>query len=686
LKGRNEIGMAAMAITAADIVVYTPVAFMSGLVGQLFRQYGLTVVAATIFSFLVSFTLTPMLASRWLKHEEDSNSLLARYGRFWDRGFNALGRAVERIVPLAVGARWVVVLLGLGLVAGSAMMIQTRMVGTEYAPAEDSDSFQVNVNLPAGSSLEATDTASLQMEQYLQAMPEVQYVFSSVSVAGSGITNTVGGSSRISVQLTPKKERERSVFDIVQQVRQFGRNIPDTQVAPNIPSSFPGGGGSGGLSVDVNGPDVDVLNTLVLQLEDAVAGVPGLADVRDSSQQGTPEVQIIFDRARMAQLGVTTQQATTSLRTTLGGLVVTQFRRPGKLQEDITVIAGDVDRTDLNRLASIPVKGTSATTALSATAAVNSTAFVTLGQIATIKPGTGPVQIQRQNRNRTISINGTAVGRPLGDVASDMQTALNTVPVPAGYTVKPGRSVSQFTQALMALLQALVLSLLLEYMLLVALYESWFYPFVLILSVPLGLVGSIAALWATGNTINVFSMMGLIMAFGLVAKNGILLVDFTNLLRKQGVPRTQALAQAARTRLRPILMTSSTMIFGMLPLTLKSESGAESRAPMAVVVIGAVVTSTLLAVIVLPAVYTLFDDLQGLLARRPAPAPAHVPELAPAPVPALAMDHTPAAAHRNGARHSPAYYIRRAASLRDRRREARARESTGGAQPTQEPA
>ncbi|HZT08234.1 MAG TPA: efflux RND transporter permease subunit [Chloroflexota bacterium] len=695
LRGRNEIGMAAMAITAADIVVYTPIAFMSGLVGQLFRQYGLTVVAATIFSFLVSFTLTPMLASRWLKQEEDHGSgLLAGYGRWWDRWFDRLGRLVERVVPAAVHARWIVVAGGVSLLVMVALLIQTRVVGTEYAPGEDSDAFQVSMTAQPGTSLDVISRASQQVEDAMLQMPEVQYVFSTIAAPGAGFGSTTAASSRISVQLIPKKERERSVFDIVQQVRQFGRQIPDVRVIPSVPSSFPGGGGSGGLNFDVNGPDVDVLNQLVDQLEAAVSRVPGLADVQDSSDQSSPEVQIVFDSARMAQLGVTTQQATTALRTTLGGLVVTELRRPGKLQEDITVIAGDADRTDLNKLAAIPIKGTSANAALTASASStssssgvsSSTALVTLGQVATIRPGTGPVQIQRLNRNRNIEVSGTAVGRPLGDVAGDMQAVLKAEPVPAGYTVSPGRSVNRFTEALMALLQALVLALIMEYMLLVALYESWFYPFVLILSVPLGLVGSVLALWVTGNTINIFSLMGLVMAFGLVAKNGILLVDFTNQLRKQGMERTAALAQAARTRLRPILMTSCTMLFGMLPLAFKSESGAESRAPMAVVVIGAILTSTLLAVIVLPAVYTLFDDLQSLLARRPAMVPTTAPTPAPVPEPVLAASDVGAqASYRNGARRGAGYYLRRAAALRERRRTANG-EAPAHPSPTHEPA
>jgi len=713
LRGRNEIGLAAMAITAADIVVYVPVAFMSGLVGQLFRQYGLTIVAATVFSFLVSFTLTPMLASRFLKKEDEhKRGIFAAYGRWWDRGFDGLGRIVERLVPVAVQWRWLVAVAAVGVVSIAGILIQTRLVGTEYAPGEDSDSFQVTVQTPAGTSLEAINQASKQVEVALQAMPEVNFVFSSVSVAGQGFSSGTGGTSRISVQLTHKKERTRSVFEIAQDVRALARTIPGVRITPNIPASLPGTSGSGGLNFNVNGPDIDVLNAVVADLKTRVAAIPGFTDVQDSGDQATPEVQIIYDPSRMAQLGVTSQQATSALRTTLGGLVVTQLRRPGKLQQDITVIAGDVDRLDLNKLAQIPIRGSTNTTTAAAggtggtgtggtgaggttTAPTGAPPLVTLGQVATIRAGTGPVQIQRLNRNRSIEISGTAVGRPLGDVSVDMGAVLKAAEIPAGYTVTLGRQVNNFNAMLTALFTALALALILEYMLLVALYESWFYPLVLILSVPLGLVGSVVALWATGNTVNVFSLMGLIMAFGLVAKNGILLVDFTNLLRRQGMERTQALAEAARTRLRPILMTSSTMAFGMLPLAFKSESGGESRAPMAVVIIGAILTSTVLAIFVLPPVYTMFDDLQGLFARRRAlaPTPARAPEPRsmpmpePLPQPVLASSHAaPVVANESGSQRSVAATVRRAAAERARRREERQASNAPQGTPTQEPA
>jgi HAE1 family hydrophobic/amphiphilic exporter-1 len=289
--------------------------------------------------------------------------------------------------------------------------------------------------------------------------------------------------------------------------------------------------------------------------------------------------------------------------------VASELRPDGKVQEDITLVASDTDRLDLNKLSAIPVAGATTT---------NGTAgpVVTLGQVATVKMGTGAVQIQRQDRNRAITLTGQAVGRPLADVVTDAQAAIDRVPMPAGYKVVLGGQVEKLNSALAQLAQALVLSLVLEYMLLVALYESWLYPLVRMLAIPLGLVGSFLGLYLTGNTINIYSLIGFIMAEGLVAKSGILLVDYTNTLRERGMSRTDALAEAARVRLRPILMTSATMIFGMLPLAMKLEAGAESRAPMAVVVIGGMLSSTLLTLFVVPALYTVFDDLQARLQRK----------------------------------------------------------------------
>jgi hydrophobic/amphiphilic exporter-1 (mainly G- bacteria), HAE1 family len=667
ITGRGEIGMAAIAITMADVVVYTPIAFISGVLGQLFRQYGLTVVAATLFSLLISFTLTPMLASRWLQHEDKSTKRnpLARFGVWWDEHFEALGRMVGRTVPWAVRLRWLVLLVCLALVAGTFALVPLGLIGSEYAPQEDDNTFSVNMNAPPGTALTAMDASAKQMEDYLQQLPETQYVFTSVSI-GSGFGRG-GARSSMDVQVVPKAQRSRSIFDMMDQVRQYGRRIPGMQVSVNVQSPLGGGGGFGGggtasVNVQLAGPDLDTLNQISDQVIATMSTIPGMADVQNSSNAGNPELHIQLDRARMAQLNVTSQAVATALRTAVSGTVVTAYRPTGATQLDITLEAQDSQRQDLASIAAIPI-GTGAAGAAAAPASSTVTSgtsttpgIVTLGQVATIGYGTGPVQIQRVDRNRTMTISGTATGRSLGDVAGDVNKAMKQISLPAGYSWQIRGGVQQLTNSFTTLGQALVLSIVLEYMLLVALYESWFYPIVLILGVPLGIVGALWALFLTHNTLNIFSIIGLIMAVGLVAKTGILLVDFTNTLRKRGYSRTEALAEAARVRLRPILMTTATMTCGMIPLALKLEPGAESRAPMAVVVIGGLLTSTFLAIFVTPSLYTLLDDLQSKIfrpSRAPALAVEHVampPAPVPAPVPVAAGAHVGGGnGHSNGA-------------------------------------
>jgi hydrophobic/amphiphilic exporter-1 (mainly G- bacteria), HAE1 family len=650
ITGRGEIGMAAIAITMADVVVYTPIAFVSGVLGQLFRQYGLTVVAATLFSLLISFTLTPMLASRWLSHSQRvGTSPWSHFGVWWDEHFDKLSRFVGRTVPWAIRTRWLVLLVCLGLVVGSFAMVPLGVIGSEYAPQEDDNTFSVNLSAPPGTSLSGIDTPTKQMEAYLQSLPETQYVFTSVQTTGG--FGRGGARAGMDVQVVPKSQRTRSIFDMMNDVRAYGRRIPGVQTSVNVQSPLGGGGGFGGggtasVNVQLAGPDLDTLNQISDQVIAELRTIPGMADVQNSSNQGNPELHIQLDRARMAQLNVTSQAVATALRTAVSGSVVSAYRPEGATQLDITLVANDAQRNNLASIASIPVgTGTAAGTATAATGASTAATgtsttpgIVTLGQVATISYGTGPVSIQRVDRNRTMTISGTATGRSLGDVANDTKTAMNQLTLPAGYSWQIRGGVQQLNNSFATLGQALILSVILEYMLLVALYESWFYPIVLILGVPLGITGALWALFLTHNTLNIFSIIGLIMAVGLVAKTGILLVDFTNTLRKRGFGRTEALSEAARVRLRPILMTTATMTCGMLPLALKLEPGAESRAPMAVVVIGGLLTSTFLAILVTPSLYTLLDDLQSVF-FRPAhvsvPVPTeHVTVPAPAPAPA----------------------------------------------------
>ena len=596
LNGRSEIGLAAIAITLADVIVYAPIAFVSGTVGQLFRQYGLTIVIATLLSLLISFTLTPMVASRWMKHEAPSGGLLARFGVWWDGQFDRLGSLVSRSVPLVVRTRWLVTAGATSMLVVCAMLLYFGALGTEYAPVEDDGNLRVGLNMPTGTSLAASDDATRQLEAALHDIPEVRNVFTSVQGGGGG--------ANLAVEIGSKHDRERSASVIAEQIRTIGRTIPGASVSASINSPLGGGGATNGVSVQISGPDLDTLTQIATEVQAVGTGVTGLTALQSNGLQASPELHVQLDRVRMAQLGVTSQSVATILRTSLTGSTVTALRRPGQPQEDITIIGAAKNRASLNDLMAVPVAG-----GFNAAGTASTTGPVTLGQIASVVQGTGPVQIQRTDRNRTLTLRGATNGRALGPVAADLKTAIAKMELPPGYSVTLGGQVQQLNTALTSLSQALVLAVVLEYMLLVALYQSWFYPLVRMMAVPLGLVGALVGLIVTGNTLNIFSIIGLVMAEGLVAKTSILLIDYTNTLRAEGMERTAALAEAARTRLRPILMTSATMVFGMFPLALKLEAGAESRAPIAVVVIGALISSTFLTLIVVPALYTLFDDL-----------------------------------------------------------------------------
>lgn len=611
LTGRNEIGLAAIAITLTDIVVYLPLAVMQqGNILRLFREYGLTIAAATLFSLLISFTLTPMLASRWLKATEgQGRGFWSRFSLAWEKGFDRVSGAYGKVLGRSLRVRPLVVLMGLVAVGAAVAMIQFRIVPTEYAPQEDDNQFSVSVQLPAGSTLQKADAATTQVEAFIlaQVPDEVQAMFTTVSGGGGGggFGGPGGGraSGNISVQLVDKDHRQRSVFEIVNVVRRISTTIPDATVRVNVQGSMPGGGGGGGggVQVRITGAELEKLREIATDIEEAMRATPGIVDVNNGTSAGNPEIRAVFDRKRMAELGVTGQQVATSIRTLMGGASVGQIRPPDAIQRDITVIGADSDRLDIANVPNIPV-ATSGGTA------------VRLGQVATLVRATGPVQITRTDGQRTVSLSATVSGRSLGDVARDLRENVARVAIPGGYTATvAGGQVAQLELAFSALLAALALSVILIYMLMVALYESFLDPLTIMFSLPVSLVGAFGGLWLTGSTLNIFSMIGLIMLMGLVAKNAILLVDYTKTLRRRGLQRHDALIEAGRTRLRPIVMTTMTVVCAMIPLALKLEAGAESRAPMAIVLIGGVLSSTLLTLLLVPTVYSYLDDLQNLM-------------------------------------------------------------------------
>jgi hydrophobic/amphiphilic exporter-1 (mainly G- bacteria), HAE1 family len=609
LKGRSEIGLAAISITLTDVIVYVPMSFMQGNIGKLFREFGLTIAVATLLSLLVSFTLVPVLASRWLRpHRADAQQ--RGFAGMWEQGFNRLGRAYGRLLGWSLHHRPVVVAVAVATLVASFLPLQFHWIGQEYTPNEDDGQFTINAEMPPGTSLAGTGAAVARVEQTLLQLPEVEAFTTTLGPSGDHAHGT-SRNGLIEVQLVEKTQRQRSVFAVMQDVRRVQGEIPGMRLRTNIQSPLIGGGFGPPINVRLFGDNIRTLEQLAEQVEALVRETPGTVDVRNDANVAEPEIRAYVERQRLADLGVTASQIAAALRTSIGGTAVTQLRVEGQLGIDITVVANRDLRNDLTRIADIPLP----------TGTTDGGQIVRLGQVADLRVANAATSIARSDRQRQVSVQASLVNRSVGDAARDIRAGLDRVPMPSGYRSTFVGQVDQLDQARVALLSALTISVLLIYMLLVALYESWLHPLAIMFSLPVALVGAFGALLITGNTFNLFSMIGIIMLMGLVAKNAILLVDFTNTLRAGGLSPKLALLQAVPVRLRPIIMTTATVVFAMIPLALKLEEGAETRAPMALVLIGGTVTSTLLTLVLVPVMYTYLDDLS----RLPAVAWARVP-------------------------------------------------------------
>ena len=610
LDGRMEIGLAAVAITLTDVVVYAPIAFASGLIGQIFREFGLTIVAATLFSLFVSFTVTPLLASRWLKESDDEEKLAARTGggpwqRFtsaWERNYGRLRNGYGRLIGGALRVRPLVILIGVGALALSVSFIPLGWLGTEFTPQEDNSQFSVSVNLPNGTPLQQTEQVVFSLDNELRNMPGVQQTYVTAGARG-GFSGAAGtNSGQISVDLVPVGQRG-PITDYLTKVRALARQYPQASIATRLQSSLGPGGGGGSVQVVFQGPDIDTLNQLAAQATAVIQKVPGVVDVRNEASQTVPELAVQIDRAKAAEYGVTADQIGSAVRTSVAGVTASNLRSSGStIQTPIVLQVAGGNIMDRNQIAQIPL-------------VTSSGSVISLSQVAQVVPSTQPAQLSDQNRLLEVTVSANTAGAPIGQVAPEIQKAMTGVQMPSGYFYALGGAAQQQSQTFGPLFAAFGLSILFIYMLTSSLYESFLYPLAVILSLPLATVGALGALTLTGNTLNLYSFMGLIMLMGLVAKNAILLVDYTNTLRERGYARLEALREAGRTRLRPILMTTATMTFAMLPLAVKIGAGSEDRSPMATVLVGGLLTSTLLTLVFVPVVYSYLDDFGELLGR-----------------------------------------------------------------------
>jgi HAE1 family hydrophobic/amphiphilic exporter-1 len=606
--GTAEIGLAAFAITMSIVAVFLPVAFMKGIVGRFFYQFGMTVTFAVLVSLLVAFTVVPMLSSRFLHHSKHHGWLFRQSERVFDlldRGYGAL---------LASALRWRIVTVLAAVAAMVAAIMAGKTLRSEFLPAEDASEFNIRLKAPLGAALQTTDRIFETIRQRIKDQPWIEYTFVTIGADNLQRVNEGG----MYVRMTPKQARKLTQFQAMAWVREQLVDVKDARISIEVVPRVSGSGrASTDLQVEVRGRELDKLDSYAKALMAKLRATPGYRDVDSSYDADKPEVNIYVKRSEAADLGVSPAAVAGTVRALIGGEDVAKYKVGGD-RYNVSIRLTEPDRNrpeDINLLAVRNRRGD----------------LVRLQSVTRTQQEAGPVQIDRYNRARQITVlaNLNREQKVLGQAAAEIVEFAKGLNLEPGYTIGLAGQADVMRESFGYLLFALGLSVVMVYMVLAAQFESFIHPFTIMLSLPLSAVGALGALALAHMTISIFTMIGFIMLMGLVTKNAILLVDYTNTLRtRDGMDRLSALLKAGPTRLRPILMTTFAMIFGMLPIAISTGEGSESRSPMAVAVIGGLVTSTLLTLVVVPVIYTLFDDLRNLrnLAfwrrRKKAPAKA----------------------------------------------------------------
>ncbi|MCB9108443.1 MAG: efflux RND transporter permease subunit [Anaerolineales bacterium] len=630
IDGRAEIGLAAITITLVDVVVYIPVAFTSGIVGQFFYSYGVTIAVAALISLFIAFTLTPMLTALWSedlsKPKPEPRGLIKWFGyilwpvaKVWNGflwlfevGFEmltSLYTATLRFFLLNFATQVLAVLLAVGALAAGFYLVVGGFVGTEFFPQQDDGQIRISIEMPAGTNLETTDRAARQVENYVvNDVPEASGILTVVGTSGGG--GGFGGASRsanaatINLVLVDKEDRHRSTKQVVDDLRPLLQNIPEATVSVVL-NSGPGGGGESPIQFQLSGSDPNTLIDLANQVEAVIRTVPGTADVKNTDAARSPETQLVIDRQQAVDLGLSPSQIGSTLRTALSGSQVGKYAPANETEIDISLRATETARQDVTQLLQMPI------------AYVNNQPII-LDRVVNVERTLAPARVTRADRQRVLTVGTGLTGdHSAGDITNEVEAAIQEqVQFPPGYNYKVVGTSEIQRESFAQLGQSILLAIGLAYMLLVALFQSWLQPLAIMFSLPVALVGAFGGLWLTGNTLNLNSLLGIIVLIGVVTKNAILIVDFTNHLREQeGYERKAALVEAGRLRLRAVLMTTLTLVFALLPLLLGTGAGSESRAPLAAVVVGGIVSSTVLTLILVPVVYNFFDWGSGLVSR-----------------------------------------------------------------------
>jgi hydrophobic/amphiphilic exporter-1 (mainly G- bacteria), HAE1 family len=610
LDGTQEIGLAVLATTLSIVAVFLPIGFMGGIIGKFFHEFGVTIVAAVLISMFVSFTLDPMLSSIWhdpaIHNQGKPLANLTFYDRtigrvtgWFDRATESLGETYQAILRWALAHR--LATLGLALAIFGISVVMVPLLGTEFVPKADFSETTVNFYTPVGSSLEATEAKARQVDAIIGEFPEARYTLATIN------TGNAQGKiyASIYVRLVNRADRTRNVDQMSGVLRERLKQVPGITVTHvGLVDAV---GGYKQIEFSLLGPDLKELERLSRLVMERVRTVPGLVDLDSSNKPDKPIVAVDVKRDVASDLGLSVAQIAGSLRTLVAGQTVGNWRAPDDETYDVNVRMAPTARTTPQDLERIPFAlGTNPD---------GSTRIVRLNQVAQVRESTGPNQINRRELTREVAISANADLRSAGEVSADIRARLEQVALPPGYRYQFSGSTKDMAESFDYAVSALAMAVIFIYMILASQFRSFLQPLALMTALPLTLIGVVGALLAFGSTLSIFSIIGIVMLMGLVTKNAILLVDFAIRMRAQGMNRTEALLHAAKVRLRPILMTTLAMIFGMVPLAFALSEGSEQRAPMGQAVIGGVITSSLLTLVVVPVVYCYLDDLAQWLRR-----------------------------------------------------------------------
>lgn len=605
MDGAKEIGFTVMSITLVIVVVFVPIAISTGLVSDILRQFAVTVAVATLFSLLSSFTIVPWLSSRFGKLERiTGKSLFGKVIVGFERGLEKFTAWITRLLKWSLAHKAVTLGSVFVLLIASFMLIAKGYIGTEFFANGDRGQFLVQIELPKDASIEQTNAITLKAENYLKTKPEITSLITTVgqSSDGMGGTQATPYKSEISVQLVPKTER-RDGSDIY--AAKIKRELEPVLVGAKIktvPVSILGMAERAPLALVITAPTLDSAMAFANVAMDSLKHIKGATEIKLSVETGNPEISVHVDRDKMAALGLNLATVGQTMQTAYSGNTDGKFRQ-GEYEYNINIRYANFDRQNIGDVRNLLFTN-------------NMGQQVKLDQFADIREGSGPSMLERRDKSTSVTVEAQTIGRPTGSVATDWQKSLENTVKPTGVSMVWGGDMENQSEGFGSLGIALAAAIVLVYLIMVSLYNSFVYPFVVLFSIPLSVIGALLALALTNNSLNIFTILGLIMLIGLVAKNAILLVDFANQRKAEGEPTYQALIDANHARLRPILMTTIAMVIGMLPIALAQGAGAEWKNGLAWVIIGGLLSSLFLTLIVVPVVYYIFDKLIQKFGRK----------------------------------------------------------------------